>query len=113
MAAPLRYFLDSTSGLWIGGDLIGKPAGCFTSTASPHGGQETTLISMMIPLLHHGMILVGIPFSKSELVTTQGGGTPYGASHTAGPNSDLPLLQEELSLCKAQGKRVAEIALRL
>lgn len=113
MAAPLKHFLDNTSGLWAGGDLIGKPAGCFTSTASPHGGQETTLISMMTPLFHHGMILVGIPYSETALTTTRGGGTPYGASHTAGPNSDQPLLEEEITLCRAQGKRIAEIATRL
>lgn len=112
MAAPLKYFLDTTSALWQSGELIGKPAGCFTSTASPHGGQESTLLSMMLPLFHQGMLLVGIPFSESALITTTGGGTPYGASHTAGPNSDHPVSDAEIQLCRALGKRVAEIAIR-
>jgi hypothetical protein len=84
MAAPLKYFLDGTSNLWLTGALVGKPAGVFTSTASLHGGQETTLLSMMLPLLHHGMLITGLPYSESALLETQGGGTPYGASHHAG-----------------------------
>ena len=113
MAAPLKYFLDTTSGLWGHGDLAGKPACCFTSTASMHGGQETTLISMMLPLFHQGMLLIGIPYTEPALTTTQSGGTPYGASHTAGSNSDLPLSPEETVLCRALGKRLAETALKL
>ena len=110
MAAPLKYFLDSTSALWLSGALIGKPAAVFTSTASLHGGQETTLLSMMLPLLHHGMLLMGIPYSETDLIHTQSGGTPYGASHLSGINSDLPLQEEEKRLCKALGRRVAELA---
>ncbi len=113
MAAPLKYFLDSTSGLWLSGVLSGKPAGVFTSTASMHGGQETTLLSMMLPLLHHGMIITGIPYTEQELITTTAGGTPYGASHLAGAKSDNPLTAEEKNLCKALGKRVAELAVKL
>lgn len=113
MAAPLKYFLDGTSGLWLSGVLSGKPAGVFTSTASMHGGQETTLLSMMLPLLHHGMIIAGIPYTEQELITTTAGGTPYGASHLAGPKSDNPLTAEEKNLCKALGKRVAELAVKL
>ena len=110
MAAPLKYFLDGTSTLWLGGALSGKPAGVFTSTSSLHGGQETTLLSMMLPLLHHGMILLGLPYSEPELIRTRGGGTPYGPSHLAGPDSDLPLTEEERRLCLALGKRLAETA---
>lgn len=113
MAAPLKYFLDSTINQWLAGSLAGKPAGVFTSTGSLHGGQETTLLSMMLPLLHHGMVLVGIPYSESALLSTHSGGTPYGASHVAGPNDDRPLSEEEILLCRAQGRRVAEIARRL
>lgn len=113
MAAPMKHFIDNTSGLWMGGDLIGKPAGVFTSTASMHGGQETTLMSMMIPLLHHGMMIIGVPFSEPELTTTQSGGTPYGPSHHAGANSDLPISDDEKRLCQALGKRLAETALKL
>lgn len=113
MAAPLKYFLDSTSELWLSGNLIGKPAGVFTSTASLHGGQETTLISMMLPLLHHGMLITGIPYSEQELLTTTTGGTPYGASHTAGIESKNPLSESEKKLCRVLGKRVAETATRL
>lgn len=113
MAAPLKYFFDGTSSLWLSGALAGKPAGLFTSTASLHGGQETTLLSMAIPLLHHGMVLAGIPFTEKELVTTKTGGTPYGASHLAGPDSKLLLSQEEKSLCKALGKRLASLAKQL
>ncbi|MDE2090220.1 MAG: NAD(P)H:quinone oxidoreductase, partial [Gammaproteobacteria bacterium] len=90
MAAPLKYFLDSTSSLWLSGALCGKPAAVFTSTASLHGGQEATLLSMMLPLLHHGMLLVGLPYTETELLSTRSGGTPYGASHLAGADSDLP-----------------------
>ncbi len=113
MAAPLRYFLDGTGGLWLSGALIGKPAAVFTSTASLHGGQETTLLSMMLPLLHHGMLLVGLPYSEPDLTATTSGGTPYGASHWAGPDDKRPLSEEEKRLCHALGKRVAEIAHRL
>lgn len=113
MAAPLKHFLDSTGGLWMSGNLIGKPAGCFTSTASLHGGQESTLLSMQIPLLHHGMILVGVPYSETELVATTTGGTPYGPSHTAGSRNDQPLSVSEKILCQALGSRLATVALKL
>lgn len=113
MAAPLKYFLDETSALWQAGALINKPAGCFTSTASLHGGQETTLLTMMMPLLHHGAIYVGTPYSETALLTTQTGGTPYGPSHLAGQKSDLPISPEEKTLCQALGKRLATIALKL
>jgi NAD(P)H dehydrogenase (quinone) len=108
MAAPLKYFLDSTSSLWLAGGLIGKPAAVFTSTSSLHGGQETTLLSMMLPLLHHGMLILGLPYSETELLSTRSGGTPYGPSHTAGADSKLPLTTEEKHLCTALGKRLAE-----
>ncbi len=113
MAAPLKHFLDSTAELWLSGALVNKPAAVFTSTASMHGGQETTLISMMIPLIHHGMIMVGIPYTEKELNNTQEGGTPYGASHFAGSESKLPLSDSEKTLCRKLGKRVAEIAVKL
>jgi len=113
MAAPLKYFLDSTSSLWLSGALIGKPDGVFTSTASLHGGQETTLLSMMLPLLHHGAVIVGSPYSEKELFTTQTGGTPYGPSHFAGSESKNPLSTEEITLCQHLGKRLASLALRL
>ena len=113
MAAPLKYFLDGTGDLWQRGVLAGKPASVFTSSASPHGGQETTLISMALPLLHHGMLLVGLPYTLPELTTTDSGGTPYGASHVAGPLSDRPLSAAEKNLCVAQGRRLAEVALKL
>jgi len=113
MAAPMKYFWDGTSGLWLSGALSGKPACVFTSTASLHGGQETTLMSMMLPLLHHGMVLVGLPYSNPELNQTAAGGTPYGASHHAGPDGKLPITDEERKLAFAQGKRLAEIALKL
>ncbi len=112
MAAPLKYFLDGTSGLWMAGALSGKPACVFTSSASLHGGQETTLTSMMTPLLHHGMLLCGIPYSADELNATRGGGTPYGASHFA-PEGRTELSEHEASLARIQGKRLAEIALKL
>jgi NAD(P)H dehydrogenase (quinone) len=113
MAAPLKYFLDSTSSLWLSGKLVGKPAGVFTSTASHHGGQETTLISMMMPLLHHGMLLVGLPYTEADLIHTTTGGTPYGPSHTAGINHQHTLSEEEKRLCKVLGRRVAQIAVKL
>ncbi|RMG33702.1 MAG: NAD(P)H:quinone oxidoreductase [Gammaproteobacteria bacterium] len=113
MAAPMKYFIDGTSGLWMAGALAGKPGAVFTSTGSLHGGQETTLISMMLPLLHHGMLLVGLPYAEPDLMTTREGGTPYGPSHLAGPDSDFPLSESEARLCKALGRRLAEIATRL
>ncbi len=113
MAAPLKHFLDTTSALWMSGALIGKPAGVFTSTSSLHGGQESTLLSMMLPLLHHGMLIAGLPYSETELLTTRSGGTPYGPSHHAGRESDLPVSAEEKALCMALGRRLAETAKRL
>jgi NAD(P)H dehydrogenase (quinone) len=113
MAAAMKFFLDGTGGLWMQGTLAGKPACVFTSTATMHGGQETTLLSMMLPLLHHGMILLGLPYTLPELTTTTSGGTPYGASHVAGAQDDRPLTEEERKLCLAQGKRLAETALKL
>lgn len=109
MAAPLKHFLDTTGSLWMSGAMIGKPAGVFTSTSSLHGGQETTLISMMLPLLHHGMMIMGLPYSEPELGSTTTGGTPYGPSHFAGPESQYPLSEEEEKLCLALGKRIAEV----
>ena len=109
MAAPLKYFLDGTSDAWLSGTLIGKPAVVFTSTASLHGGQESTLLSMMLPLLHHGMMILGIPYSETELFTTTSGGTPYGASHTSGQDDALELSEDEKKLCFALGKRLAEV----
>ena len=113
MAAPVKYFLDGTSGLWLKGALIGKPAAVFTSTASLHGGQETTLVSMMLPLMHHGMLMVGLPYSEPELTSTTSGGTPYGASHVAGAADDRDITEEERKLCIALGRRLAETALKL
>jgi NAD(P)H dehydrogenase (quinone) len=113
MAAPLKYFIDSTSSLWLGADLAGKPATVFTSTSSMHGGQETTLLSMMLPLLHHGMLILGLPYSETDLLHTDAGGTPYGASHLAGTDSRKPLTDAELRLCRAQGRRLADTARRL
>ncbi len=113
MAAAMKYFWDGTSGLWLEGGLAGKPASVFTSTASLHGGQETTLVSMMLPLLHHGMLIVGLPYTNPELNTTRAGGSPYGASHFAGLDGKEPVTSEERKLAFAQGKRLAEIALRL
>lgn len=109
MAAPLRYFLDQTSDMWLDGSLTGKPAGVFTSTGSLHGGQESTLISMILPLLHHGMVIAGIPYAEAALMHTRSGGTPYGASHWAGGN-DGNLSEDEITLCRAQGKRIAQLA---
>ena len=113
MAAPLKYFLDTTGALWAKGTLVGKPAAVFTSTASLHGGQETTLTSMMLPLLHHGMLIVGLPYTLAEVNHTASGGTPYGASHWAGPADDRPLTDDERTLCIALGRRLAETALKL
>lgn len=113
MAAPLKHFIDGTIELWLGGALIDKPATAFTSTSSLHGGQETTLISMLLPLLHHGMVYAGLPYSEIELMETTAGGTPYGASHLAGTRSDRPLDEHERTLAFAQGKRVARLALAL
>jgi NAD(P)H dehydrogenase (quinone) len=113
MAAAMKYFWDGTSGLWLNGDLVDKPACVFTSTASLHGGQEATLMSMMTPLLHHGMLIVGLPYSNPELNLTRSGGTPYGASHWAGPDGRQPISEEERKLAFAQGKRLAEIAGKL
>ena len=113
MAAPLKYFLDGTGGLWLKGTLAGKPAAVFTSTATQHGGQETTLLSMLIPLLHHGMVVVGVPYTTPELISTGSGGTPYGASHVSGMDGERPMTEDERRLCFALGKRLAEMALRL
>ncbi len=113
MAAAIKYFLDGSSGLWQSGALINKPAGCFTSTASLHGGQESTLLSMQLPLMHHGMVIVGVPYSETNLFTTTTGGTPYGPSHLAGMNSDQPLSDSETTICKTLGLRLATLALKL
>lgn len=112
MAAPLKYFLDSTASLWASGDLAGKPAAVFTSTSSMHGGQEATLISMMLPLLHHGMLVAGLPYTEPQLHSTRSGGTPYGASHVDHP-ARSPLSDDEALLCRALGRRVATLALKL
>ena len=113
MAAPMKYFLDGTINLWLTGELVNKPAGVFTSTSSLHGGQESTLLSMMLPLMHHGMLICGLPYSEAALTQTQAGGTPYGPSHLAGPNSDRALDEHETQLCTALGKRLAEFAKKL
>ena len=113
MASAMKYFLDGTGSEWLSGALSGKPAGVFTSTSSLHGGQESTLLSMMIPLLHHGMLVVGLPYTHSELMSTRSGGTPYGASHLSGLDQDLELTREECALCRSLGRRVAEVAIRL
>jgi len=113
MAAPLKHFLDTTGALWVSGALAGKPAAVFTSTSTQHGGQESTLLSMMLPLLHHGMLILGVPYTEAALNRTASGGTPYGASHVAGINSDNPLTPDEKELCQALGKRIAGIAHRL
>lgn len=110
MAASLKYFIDSTTNLWLSGALIDKPAAVFSSSSSLHGGQESTLLSMMLPLLHHGMLIVGLPYSEPELMNTQSGGTPYGATHVAGVEN-RPVDDNELALCRAIGRRVASIAL--
>lgn len=113
MAAPLKYFLDGTSSHWMNGDLINKPAAVFTSTSSLHGGQESTLLSMMLPLLHQGMVITGIPYSEATLNNTRTGGTPYGASHFATSDNINRLSDDEITLCQALGKRVATLALQL
>ena len=113
MAAPLKYFLDSTSDLWMKGALINKPAGVFTSTSSLHGGQESTLLTMILPLIHHGMVYAGIPYDQAALSQTQSGGTPYGASHWAGADNSRSLDEHEIALCEAQGSRIAQLALKL
>ncbi|MBT8439240.1 MAG: NAD(P)H:quinone oxidoreductase [Gammaproteobacteria bacterium] len=113
MASAMKYFLDGTSSLWMSGALIGKPAGVFTSSSSLHGGQESTLLSMMLPLMHHGMLIMGLPYSEPALITTQAGGTPYGPSHVAGKENNQPLTDEEKLLCRALGKRLADTAEKL
>jgi NAD(P)H dehydrogenase (quinone) len=113
MAAPLKYFLDGTSSQWLSGALIDKPAAVFTSTGSLHGGQESTLLSMSLPLLHHGMLMVGLPYSESALMNTQGGGTPYGASRVVGQQGERAIDQHEAALCQALGKRLATVAKKL
>jgi NAD(P)H dehydrogenase (quinone) len=113
MAAPLKFFLDGTSALWLSGALVGKPAGVFTSTQTMHGGQESTLLSMMLPLLHHGMYLVGLPYTEQALSETRGGGSPYGASHVAAANHHGDLSESESALARALGTRVAALAERL
>lgn len=112
MAASLKYFLEQSSSLWVSGKLVGKPAGVFTSTTTPHGGQESTLLSMMIPLLHHGMIITGLPFTEKSLHDGFHGGTPYGSSHVAGP-SHRPLTDEVRQLARHQGRRLAQLALKV
>jgi NAD(P)H dehydrogenase (quinone) len=113
MAAPLKHFLDGTGAEWISGTLAGKPAGVFTSTSTMHGGQESTLLSMMVPLLHHGMLLVGVPFTEAAINATTSGGTPYGASHVAGMAGDRPVSDDERTIARALGRRVADVAVRL
>lgn len=113
MAAPMKYFLDGTSNAWVNGDLIDKPAAVFTSTSTLHGGQETTLLSMMLPLIHHGMLISGIPYSEGALTSTRTGGSPYGPSHFAAGENAQTLSADEITLCQALGKRVAKIALQL
>ena len=113
MAAPLKYFLEKTSSLWLSGSLVGKPASVFTSTSSLHGGQESTLLSMMLPLLHHGMLITGLPYAEADLISTQSGGTPYGPTHVSGSDSARPLTEEEKRLCFALGKRLAQLAQKL
>lgn len=113
MAAPMKYFIDGLTGAWVNGALTGKPAGVFSSTGSLHGGQETTLITMLLPLLHHGALIVGLPYLESDLHTTQSGGTPYGATHVAGSDGSSRLTDEERRLAMALGERVARVALKL
>jgi NAD(P)H dehydrogenase (quinone) len=113
MAAPMKYFLDGTSGLWLKGALIGKPACVFTSSGSMHGGNESTLLTMMLPLLHHGALILGIPYSEPQLGTTKTGGTPYGASHIGGAMDDQAVSADEKQLCLVMGKRLAETAIKI
>jgi NAD(P)H dehydrogenase (quinone) len=113
MAAALKFFMDGTGDLWVSGSLAGKPASVFTSTASQHGGQESTLLSMMLPLMHHGMIIMGLPYSEPPLLSTTSGGTPYGASHVAGMENERVITEDEKQLCFAQGKRLAELTKKL
>ncbi len=113
MAAALKYFLDGSGALWLSGGLAGKPAAVFTSTSTMHGGQESTLLSMFTPLLHHGMLLVGLPYTEVTLSTTTSGGSPYGATHYAGPDGKLPLSDDEKKLCRVLGNRLADTAQRL
>ena len=113
MAAPMKYFLDGLGTHWLRGTMAGKPATVFTASSSAHGGQESTLLSMMLPLMHHGMLIVGLPYTEPELLTTRTGGTPYGASHVSGTNNDQPISEDERKLCIAHGKRLAEIARKL
>lgn len=113
MAAPLKYFIDNTSPVWLSGEMIGKPATMFSASSSLHGGQEITLLTMMIPLLHHGMVIAGTPYSEAELVQTDAGGTPYGVTHHSGVTGDNKISDEEHSLALAQGRRLAELALKL
>lgn len=110
MAAPMKYFLDGTSGLWAGGAMVDRPFGVFTSTSTQHGGQETTLLSMALPLIHHGMLWVGVPYTVPEISSTRGGGGPYGASHVAGPGGREPLSREEQRIAEALGERVGRLA---
>lgn len=113
MAAPLKYFLETTGSLWLSGTMVNKPAAVFTSSSSMHGGQEAALLSMIVPLLHHGAVIAGIPYTDDDLLKTSSGGTPYGASHVSGPNSDLPISDEEKRLCTQLGKRLASLAKQL
>lgn len=113
MAAPLKHFIDQTSPLWLSGALIGKPACVFTSTGSMHGGQESTLLTMVLPLIHHGMLWLGLPYNNSELMNTTTGGTPYGVSHLAGSHGDQPISETEKKLAFAQGQHLARTALKL
>jgi NAD(P)H dehydrogenase (quinone) len=113
MASPLKHFLDETVSAWQSGALINKPAGCFTSSSSIHGGQETTLLSMMLPLIHHGAIIVGVPYSETNLFTTQTGGSPYGPSHVTGTSSSTTIDKQEAAICQTFGKRLATLALKL
>lgn len=113
MAAPMKHFLDTTGAEWASGTLAGKPAAVFTSTSTMHGGQESTLLSMMLPLLHHGMMVLGLPFTEPELGTTTSGGSPYGATHVAGPHGNHPFSDEERRLARALGRRLAEVTRRL
>jgi NAD(P)H dehydrogenase (quinone) len=113
MAAPLKHFLDGSSAVWLSGGLAGKPAGCFTSTSTMHGGQETTLLSMMLPLMHHGMLLVGVPYTEPAISTTRGGGSPYGASSLTGTDGKRALDEDERTIARALGRRVATIAAKL